>query len=457
MLVAAPWLFGAALTVMVSKLFARDTGTILFSTGLGGALGFFAASGLIFFLKEAAVPVTSFVQPAIMLAVSVASLSILSANFLNHIAAIKTLGMCAALVVIGATVAFAVYHAILWPIFAWDALGGEWKVPGYAQKAVLLIGPAASDAFLGEVIPHRHPSTNIALLAWTGWVVQTTGNFGQGLVWFLLYLSCVLIMSGVTLVSSTSTKLAALMAWLTAGLPLFENHALSTGYTEMLISTVLLAGCALIFVGLRQKNILLIVCGFLYSALLFKTKSTGSAYFAAVVFGFAVSQLLSAKIKYRLAGACATAVCMFVLVENGFNLNLFGMIVRWDPSDQVVEYAGRTQSIDLVNGAQIAANQFHALFRNLSYSVATLSIIFIATLQNSDNWSHEDVKSAVFILATWFFGFAFFSATQLSEYGMLHALPGADTQNSRSFMPLTLLHAFLILHVVCQGPSRFAR
>ena len=447
-LVAAPWSIGAALALLATRARYRCPGYEFVWTGIGGLLGLFFVSGAIWLINGLAIRTDVIPLQTVAFLASGACLMALLAIFLPRITKIRQpLAWCLLALTIG-TIVVGFNHTVLTPIFSWDALGGEWRVPGYAARAVSLIGSNESEAFLGETIQHRHPRTHIFLLSWSGWAARDYGNFGAGIPWFLLYLSCILMMAGCSFIFSGSITASLFSAWLIATLPLFENHALISGYIETLIAAILLAACSLIYIGIRGDNKHLIALGLILSILLVTTKSTGSAYMAAVFFGYITVLGLSIQRKYLYGSICIALICVFYLATQGFQLDLFGAAIGWNPTTEIVEYAGRNQLINELDIPQIATNQFYSMLTTSSYSIAIISVLLALLVECGAKSSLGSALSLIFILATLFFGVVFFSATQITEYGMLHALPSRDTQNSRSFMPFSLLSVIAIMHLV---------
>lgn len=447
LIIIAPWSAAAALLVLATRAHRRSYGYAFLLTGIGGILGLFTVSGAIWLINSLAIGTYALPFKALALFASGIGLMVLVALFCHCIIRIKQpLEWCLLASIIG-TLTVGFNHSILTPMSSWDTLEGEWRVPGYAAKALSLIGTNESEAFHGEIAEHRHPSTNVLLLSWSGWIAREHGNLGVGIPWFLLYLSCILIVAGCSFTLSGSTTASLLSAWLTTTLPLLENHALLAGYTEALVTAILLASCSLICVGIRRSKKNLIAMGLLIAVLLTQTRSTGSAYMAAVFFGYLTALGFSVQKKYLYGAICIALIYFFYLASQGFQVGLFGITVGWNPTTTTVDYAGRTQLIRELNLSQLAINQFYAMIANNSYSVAIIGLVSALIIQLSTKSRLSPDPSLVFILATFCFGVAFFSATQITEYGMLNALPGSDTLNSRSLMPLIPLSIIAIMHL----------
>jgi len=318
------------------------------------------------------------------------------------------------------------------PSDAWDVLGGEWGYPGYGAIASELASSLDSGTPAIPPPPHRHPPSNILLLAWSAWL-----SGGTGLIWCLIMGSSALIVAGFTLAIGAPSALAACSAWITVTIPLLENHAALPGYTELVISVTLLACCSLIAIGLLKESVHLQALGLLLSLLLLFTKSTGLAYMATVWGGYAVIVLFSVSLKWRIMLAVLVAICVLAVSFLGFDLTPLGISLAWNPSGSVVTFAGRAQELHQADAGAILENLYSAFVLRSSFSVtasiALISVVFLVSIDPRAS------KHCIFLITVMLFGFALLAATQLTEYGFRHASPNHDTQNSRSTLPFVVV------------------
>lgn len=444
--VAAPWLLFSMLTLMCGPAFTKLDNCKLIFFGMGGVIGYFLLAGAIALSMKLNAPFLSDSFNTAILVLSLLSLLVVKTSRLKNWASLLSITELALLAALALVLGLGFFHAVYDPISAWDALAGEWKVPGYAERAKMFAEQYSEGTITGESFGHRHAITNVLLMAWAGWVVEPVYGLGASIPWFLLYVSCVLVVTGYVLHSSRSTTLAILVGLCTATIPLFENHALLAGYHEMLITSVLIPSCALVCLGIKYKNTWVTVCGLALSLLLLATKSTGPAYIGCAFFGLVFALLYN---RSKLAAAVMIVLSIttvFLAAQFEFGFSVGGNMVGWNPESNTIDFAGRSQTLLSPDIQRLFLNQFYAFFVNSSFSVFIAPTIVASALILVSSKGILETE-LVFLATTISLGLMFFIATQMTEYGMLHATFGKDTQNSRSMMPFVVLTGLYIGHL----------
>ncbi|MEP6389986.1 MAG: hypothetical protein ABJ056_08670 [Halioglobus sp.] len=447
-LIAAPWIIGANVGFLCGCHKNACNGYKSVYAGVGGVLGYFAIVGLV---QISIWSTRNLLHPYLVWTLWVGvciSTCILCYCLARAYNSKKSIPLLLILFVLTATLLTNLMQVVQLPIFAWDALSGEWNHPGYAARAQHLSAQYGHASITGDGITHRHSISNFVLLSWSGWISHGSSIHSPSMPWLLMQMSCVLVVIGYGLIIMRSTILALLLGWMSATVPLLENHALIGSYHEILMSAIQVGSCALVAVGFYKSSMSHIFFGAIMALLLLATKSTGSAYLITVWFALICTIFLGYSKKAFIGFAGISLIGFVVLWHFGFDFKLGSQHISWMPEERTVIFAGRSQQLVNLDLGLLFRHYFHALHINSSFTLAPLFLIITLFLAKSPFTSHTLDQSRTFILLVMFFGIAIFSLSLATEYGLMHSGPGTDRQYTRSLLPIISTSFLFFPHAI---------
>lgn len=313
------------------------------------------------------------------------------------------------------------------PLFGWDVL------TAWAPYADGLIESEFNMAIAGLPVGWRHSYANATVLASLSIDAFLDGSQRSvAAAWLTTYLALAMVAGCVVFSLTKRATVTVLAMVLLTSIPLLENHALIYGYTELKLSFFSMS-LMWVFVDLHQKmSGSAIILGFLAIAGAGLTRNTGIFYAAVIITAgatpwlvscFSLSSQLTLKRVCGLTILLSTAsVILAAVKESTFNV------------------AGKTLTLNVSKLSQSLLSEFVALFVNSSFNLTFLGFLFCVV-----HWAKIESKSVrdseafiaaqVLLMASMYLTVSMMFSL-LSEYGLQHALPGADTGNSRFHLPV---------------------
>jgi len=311
------------------------------------------------------------------------------------------------------------------PAFGWDSL-----IFWLRESQLTLDGMLSTEYRNGEWT-HPQPRTIIEVISACR-QIDLPYQYG----WFAISMAF--------LVAATwdlSTQKVAFIAFLAAtamvlSVPLWESHIVIVGYADLMIAAFF--GLALKFARNALANKLkinLVVFALICIALPY-IKNTGSAYAGLLFITFFQARCLSALPELNVIIILMIVAMIFVGPSLMEAINQHSSFV----------YAGNELVIRKHSGLDIAKNWWFALFHNASFSILPiLALIIICNVISTEN--RPEISFPVLAIINLF---GMLSVSQWFNYGFVHALPNADTGNSRFFLPMVAAMVYILNDVLTE-------
>lgn len=456
-----PWLAGGLVALTLQRIFelrkrektvARNKLSTVFTFGLGGLLGYLTLGYALWALDEFGFQTLTLTLNAVISGIAFTALITLwcLARRVNIPIDWATTWPLNALLI--TLMAYAVYMHSQNPLSAWDGLN-HW---GYNAAEFVKEETTSELANFNWHYLERHPKTIVLIYAWAGWVSFDQGGSGWALPWSLCMTSVCLMGAGYVYEATKSQPLSTLCAVLLATIPLAEAHTLIAGYADLWLSAVVLAGLLLSAMGLQQQNFYLLTAGILIGTLAITIKNTGLVY-SLCVWGAVALTVILRRPTIGAIMALIMAGGAYWIWTQGFEINFLGLqLQRWE-GRQVLTFAGyRQMDLTLHPVSQIGINELYSLVINQSFNTAGLIFIFStfalfsANTQSSLNQKQPHTTAVTFpvhkrdcavllILGAALILIMLILSQIFIIQGYAHALPGADTGNSRFSLSLPLV------------------
>ena len=268
-------------------------------------------------------------------------------------------------------------------------------------------------------------------------------------------ISLCLVISGYVYRITGNKTCAAGSALLTATLPLAESHTLVFGYAELWLTSVVVASCLLIALGIRERKIGWQIAGVLFAALALTVKNIGVAYAGCIW----LALLFTALLRHPTSAITLISLMLmsgyFLLLE-GFVFEAVGQRFYWTPKNNEFYFGGRAMEVFLNSPTQIFVNQLYSLVVNQSFSTAGLALFFsmssvfitlalklgtkIFALDSNKRNPVMIESDTVFLIFAATLALSMFVVSQFFlPFSYDHALPHSDTGNSRFSLPFVVL------------------
>lgn len=408
----------------------------LFLFGVGGLLGYLVLAYALWALDMLGLPALS---PPLIATLAVSSL--LSAWFTRGIWAKRPVRgtpwsgteriLLAILVALFVVALYLQYHT---PLFAWDGLNY------WVSKAGLFIAHSTNlQESAGYTHAHKHPGTIVMIAAWAGWV----GSIMHQQVWptpWLLCMASICLMAAAYVYRGSGDKFAALItALLLATMPLVAHHYLATGYAELWLGAVILAGTLLAAMGLNDKRHGVLTSGLLVCGLALTIKNTGAAY--ALIPWLATALILfGSRLKIGIPLLLVLAALAAAPIFLGFDVTIAGVRSAWLPDESRLVFAGYNNVLQLYPLTDVAINEWYSLIVNQSFSMAALLFVFtLASFAGKDRHITIDSSLSMIVVTAGGLLLMLVVSQLLLPHGFRYAVPGNDTGNSRFSIPFALL------------------
>jgi len=315
------------------------------------------------------------------------------------------------------------FMAAVVPIFGWDVLGdwnNEW---GRAYRSLILTGHITeynSEYFRS----FRHSDLLTAPFVFSVFLLKSKYFSFVGVMWALLAFASVLFLIYGTS-ESRKASLSSLFALLLLVTPIYENHALVAGYSELAVGLLLL----MLYWVYFSKSTPVFSAAALFSlmVLLVMSKSSGVLYLIAGLYAYFSIKFLGVFIKSKKL--IFAAACLFELIA----LRIFYAFVDQFWLEKSIRFTGRNLVIVKNDFGDVFYNTIFMLIVNSSFSVLFLglAIIFISTLVL--NYKEEVLVLFRMIFVTFL---TVFSGMLFVDVFYAHSAVNADTSATRFLIPI---------------------
>ena len=404
-----PWLLGGVITFIVFRKEELNLRLLAFSAGtlLGNEFIAGAAIALSYLQVSILKPWFAYSLTALLLLSTMIGLRAvdLSSIRLARLSALQ-------LLLISLTTAVAISALLInlsMPTAGWDSLD-YWAPLANDFISAQTDSPARPWLYDGT-----HPSTVAIISAWWAyWTYELSGLSLPYLGWWFTWVSLIIATASFTHFFSRSLNLSLLSAYITASIPLLENHVLMGGYAELFLVAHLVVSAAMLATGAAIKHRVAVLTGLILCLGCIYIKNIGYLY----------SGLLLLSVSLITLGSSPRRAVIYVILLSAlafYSLSFF--------AGQSFEIGNRIITIEDPDLLQIAFNEFYSLMVNASFGlIPEIFLIAIAALFLSNSGRHcfETIP-----LVAAFFIFIALCGSQSLDYGMRYALPENDTGNSR--------------------------
>ena len=446
-----PWILGAAIGVHVARARSGIDGFTSVCIGIGGFFGYAAAALALWVGDQFGVTLLSTNFLLVLGTLTILALASLLPNLRLNIPhqSIDPFGWCL-LGLLSIYLASWLYIVSNLPAQGWDVFDHWGKV------AARFIEHSLADQAQPFAYKQYHPKTLSLVLVWSAWCGTLFGS-SEGLVWSTPWLgfvfSVALLVAGWTYnqTKNTNWSLGAILLVLT--IPLFENHALISGYGELPLGLSIIATTVLFAIAIPERSWTLIVIAGLAAASTTVMKNAGAAYAVAPILAALV--VWSAQLGPRKLGLVAAffAVSGLYIASQGLIIEFGNLRLGFDASDNKVIFGGgRYLELIKPSGSAVFTNEFQSRIANSSFSVSLIAAILALVTVYSSRTAETHLQLA-FVSVT--FALLFFEQffAQYTGYGFKFATPERDTGLSRFSLPVFMMVPILLAAAVKQSEA----
>lgn len=310
------------------------------------------------------------------------------------------------------------------------------------------------------IFNHRHPLTIPHLIAWLGWLTSSTGTFiGPSIIWLFWGLSVMAIVGSFALENIKNKWLAATLFLTIITTPLLENHIIGWGYSELPLTLIIIASCAVL--ADRDTNYPLkeIAVALFLGAMTITLRNTGPYYFLLLAVVALISSLiecwrshadqnLNENKRQLLNNTKVTLASVPLLIASIFFITYFPTFMS-----DTVSIGGRKILFVAPNLDDIAAIYAQAFFSSSTFGLNLL--IALICLSLAWNNHRQFTPSMIVFSYTALFIHSLQLASLFTDHGLVHALPGRDTGFSRFYLPIAVVQGTLMVQIsAALGSSR---
>lgn len=445
----APGLSGSLLFFFtITRLYSGQRGELPLILGTGGVAGFLLFSFIVLLLAKVGAPVfqasTSLCVAILPVCIGLVAFRLKSAAVTSPRRTFTGLRLVAGIVIL-ISCGVAAYQHFLLPAQGWDTYDF------WAHWARWLIGSSHDPSDFYNY--SRHPIGVVVMQAWAGWCANFWGN-GRFIFipWIFIWICIGFMLYGYALLQTGRSLLASIIANCGMSIALLENHALITGYAELLMAAVLLGSVIWVSEGLKYGNRISISIGLLFALSALSVKNTGILYFSAIVIALAVVKIASRR---NILGAFSiiTIGLIFYALNFGFDILLLGHRLGLIVSENQLILIGGGWKLPLVENSlvQVTKNQVYSLLINQSFSTVFVGATLIAVL----SFKSRRLEMRFTILICSLTLFSSFFLQLFTAYGFEHATPESDTGNSRMLLPMIPVMLTLMVSACYRGVLRY--
>ena len=312
------------------------------------------------------------------------------------------------------------------PIFGWDAIG-FWTA--YAADFLNYASQGITEPFTYWNYKHPRTASYIQILSYGFWP-DHRDSISLIPLNFLMVALPIYGFFKLWAINNFNRYSLVLPILVVSSIPLLENQITIAGYAEVYLFSLILVVCALI--ALRKyfsKPHIVVAAAYASAAMLMTLKTIGPYIFLLLIVAHII---ISLKPTSRACGIIALLAVssVFLIYVYGVSFAFFGHHFELNASFHSVKMGGWEMPIEFNGLAEIFTITMVAFAINNSFGIWPLAIIVaLAYLQkNKVRFSMDAV-----LIAT--FGFLILTLiclhAVLTQYGLNHALPGADTGFSR--------------------------
>lgn len=399
---AMPWLAGGIVALALLGIIesstneqAKTKGSLpaFFAVGLGGLVGYLTLAFALWTLEKIELPTLSLSLNAVVVGSTLIAIVTLRFRPPRLKMPLGEAGSWTIITILCAFMAYTAYIQHQNPLFAWDAIN-HW-----ASSAVEFIKEHTTTESANYDYDYfaKHPKTVVHITAWAAWVNLQLGGHAWAMPWFLCMASICMMGAGYVHALTHNVTMAALCALLLAMLPLAEAHTSISGYAELWLSAILMAGLFLSALGFHYQNYYYVAAGMLIGTLALAIKNTGLAY-ALCVWGALVGVTI---LHHPKLGAILILILLclgYWFSTQGLDLKPFGLGIQWNPDEKLMTFGGYEMNTSSYSLSQVALNERYSLVHNQSFSTTLLMLMFTSVTVFSStirNWFYPNCKLAI--------------------------------------------------------------
>ena len=326
------------------------------------------------------------------------------------------------------------------PLIGWDAVN-HWAPKALEISRAYQLGAQLEDY-------HRHGPLVSSIFAVPLIVNHEFGvSLPSGLPWLVFMITGAVSSSVFCRAVTRNSVASSLSALLFLSTPLIQNHFLLYGYSELLLGVALMIALTLYAEWHAQGDQSNVAACLLIVIISLSFRNTSAFYVASIATAFL---LVSGGRRRNTLFALLLLGCIGLsFLTPSFHIDRFGVLLALDRSEDVLFVFGKRLQIiqiDIALLKNIVVNQYHALFKNASFSVLFLcfgiALCARAThFKENSNLALKVTATAVFVMLL---GLSF---SQMTDHGMYHAIPGNDTGNSRFIVPVACVFSMLVVPI----------
>lgn len=295
-----------------------------------------------------------------------------------------------------------------------------------------------------DLMEGRHGSIASTLLA-AGIVGRAETPYTAAHInWFLAYIGVASFIAWAAKDACWPPLPRLILVNMTLSLPLFQNHAIQFGYTELFVTLAVVSACAFTLNGLNKGNSATIVLGVVLSLLPVILRNTGFTYSFVLLVALTAANFSYKKV-FTVAGVLG-ATAIFYLYGSGAQLPIAGNVLgAYDIESHSFFIAGYKVYLRATTPSEIFQVWYHKIFLNQSFSISIVAVLVTAwaVLKSHGLWR----LGSVYILTCLALGMGMITLSLFIDYGYRFAAPNHDTGSSRFTMPYMCL-AFLFVSSV---------
>ena len=434
-LVISPWLIGGLLwNEFVPTKSTRST-HLIFSLGAGGMAGLVTLGFLITFFSGRVFTTTGIVILA-SISLTLVALTLRNVRRRNNInsgpstsaSKLSVMHFLLCLLIILLFLHLMANSALI-PVAGWDALS-HWAPDAitHIDKEFAAVSTVALDT--------RHYQLTSALFSWPVWVRTHLGVSSAGVnIWLLFQTSITLISFGTAVIFTGSRTIALFAAYLSLSTPLQENHVLVSGYSELLVSALLVSSVSLAMQAVRSQQPLALLGSLIFCWPIVFTRNTGLVYavlpLIAIVMTTIGGKLGGSRPATKLASLFFLASALGTIFISG------GQAFEFLERELNAYFFGANRAnLSHTTWHDVLTVELHSKIIKASFSTGLLLIPIALAACALAKQPQRVIAAAVIPMMTSILGLTVLSISLFTDYGLQYALPTADTGHSRFAVPL---------------------